>query len=68
MKGSVAWFSAPKGYGFLRRDDGQTDIFCHWSAIKCEGYKKLEADQIVEFDIIDGPKGKPQADNVVVID
>ena len=67
MKGSVAWFSAPKGFGFLRRDDGEQDVFCHWSAINSEGYKKLDADQKVQFDIVEGPKGKPQADNVTVI-
>ena len=67
MKGTVAWFSGPKGFGFLRRDDGEQDVFCHWSAINSEGYKKLDADQKVQFDIVEGPKGKPQADNVTVI-
>lgn len=68
MTGTVAWFSAQKGYGFLRRDDGGEDVFVHFSSLKMDGYKKLEPDQKVEFSVIDGPKGKPQADNVVVIE
>jgi CspA family cold shock protein len=67
MTGTVAWFSAKKGYGFLRRDDGGEDVFVHFSSLKMDGYKKLEPDQKVEFSVIDGPKGKPQADNVVTV-
>lgn len=67
MTGVVSWFSASKGFGFITRDDGQGDIFTHWTAIQAEGYKQLEKDQRVEFEIVDGPKGKPQADAVKVI-
>lgn len=68
MQGIVEWFSAPKGFGFIAREDGEGDVFVHWSSIKLDGYKKLEANQKVSFDIVDGPKGKPQADNVTVIE
>ena len=67
MKGTVIWFGKEKGYGFLRTEDGR-DVFCHYSCIQMKGYKKLEAEQHVEFDIVDGPKGRPQADNVTVVE
>ena len=60
--GTVKWFSAEKGYGFITPDDGP-DVFVHFSAIEMDGYKKLEAGDKVEFAIVDGPKGK-QADAV----
>jgi CspA family cold shock protein len=63
-KGTVKWFNAEKGYGFITCEDG-ADIFVHYSAIKVDGYKSLEEGQTVEFAIIDGAKGK-QADNVTV--
>ena len=60
--GTVKWFSAEKGYGFITPDNGP-DVFVHFSAIEMDGYKKLEAGDPVEFAIVDGPKGK-QADAV----
>lgn len=54
--GTVKWFNAAKGYGFLGRDDGD-DVFVHYSAIHMDGYRRLEKDQQVEFSIEDGPKG-----------
>ena len=60
--GSVKWFSAPKGYGFIKRSDGQ-DVFVHFSAIMMDGYRKLEEGDEVEFEIKEGPKGL-QAHNV----
>ena len=61
-QGTVMWFSAEKGYGFISRDDGE-DVFVHYSAIAGEGFKRLEQGQRVEFDVTDGRKG-PQAANV----
>lgn len=64
MLGRVKWFNAEKGYGFIERDDGQGDVFVHFSAIKQEGYKSLEEGETVEFEIVTGERG-PQASNVV---
>jgi CspA family cold shock protein len=63
--GTVKWFSAPKGYGFIGREDGEEDVFVHFSAIQMEGYKRLKEGQAVEFSIEDGPKGL-QAANVIL--
>lgn len=63
MQGTVKWFNAQKGYGFLSTEEGK-DVFVHFSAIQSEGYKTLNEGQAVEFDVIDGDKG-PQAANVV---
>jgi cold shock protein len=59
-QGTVKWFSNEKGYGFLARPDGD-DVFVHFSAIDMDGYKSLTEGQEVEFDIVDGPKGKQAA-------
>ena len=61
-QGTVKWFSNEKGFGFISRE-GADDVFVHFSAIQGEGYKSLNEGQAVEFDIVDGPKGK-QAANV----
>ena len=61
--GTVKWFNATKGYGFIGREGGE-DVFVHFSAIQGEGYKRLDENQRVEFSIEQGPKGL-QASNVV---
>lgn len=61
-QGSVKWFNAEKGYGFIAVDGGQ-DVFVHYSAIVAEGYRSLEEGQRVEFEVTQGQKG-PQADQV----
>ena len=62
-KGTVKWFNASKGYGFIAQEEGG-DLFVHFSAIQGDGYKSLEEGQAVEFEVTQGPKG-PQATNVV---
>jgi len=61
--GTVKWFNAEKGYGFIAPEDGSADVFAHYSAIQSSGYRSLEENQKVEFDITQGPKG-PQAENI----
>ncbi|MGD9761919.1 MAG: cold shock domain-containing protein [Candidatus Izemoplasmatales bacterium] len=63
MNGTVKWFNAEKGYGFITDEKGN-DIFAHFSAIQGEGYKSLENGQAVSFDVVDGDRG-PQAANIV---
>ncbi len=55
--GVVKWFNNAKGYGFVTPDDGNEDVFVHFSAIEMEGYKTLKEGQAVEFEIEQGPKG-----------
>ena len=62
-QGSVKWFNAEKGFGFIAQDGGGADVFVHYSAIQSDGYRSLDENQRVEFDITQGPKG-PQAENV----
>jgi len=62
-EGTVKWFNASKGFGFITQDNGK-DVFVHHSAIQGEGYKSLDEGQRVSFDIVEGPKG-PVAENVV---
>lgn len=61
--GTVKWFNASKGYGFIGREGGE-DVFVHFSAIQMEGYKRLKEGQTVEFSIENGPKGLQAADVV----
>ena len=63
IRGSVKWFNNAKGYGFLGRDDGGADVFVHYSAITGDGFKSLQENDRVEFEILAGQKG-PQAANV----
>lgn len=63
--GKVKWFNAEKGFGFISADGGK-DVFVHHSHIQAEGFRTLEENQKVEFDIVDGEKG-PQAANVRVL-
>jgi len=61
--GTVKWFNASKGYGFITPTDGGDDVFAHYSAIEMDGYKTLKEGQTVEFEVQQGPKG-PQASNI----
>ena len=63
-KGTVKWFNAEKGYGFLSNDEGGEDVFVHFSALQMDGFKVLDEGEEVEFDVVNGEKG-PQAANVV---
>jgi len=65
-KGKVKWFSDTKGYGFITPDDGGKDLFVHHSAIQGVGFKRLDENDVVEFDVEQGPKG-PRAVNVVKV-
>ena len=65
MKGTVKWFNAEKGYGFITGEDGK-DVFVHYSAIQGEGFKTLDEGQQVTYDLTQG-KGGPQAANVVKV-
>lgn len=65
MQGKVAWFDEKKGFGFITPDNGEKDIFVHYSAIQINGFKKLTEGQKVIFDTEPGKKG-PQAKNVVL--
>jgi CspA family cold shock protein len=67
MQGTVKWFSRVKGYGFIQPDGSAEDVFVHFTAISGEGFRNLERDQRVEFEIEDSPKG-PQAANVTKLE
>lgn len=64
QQGTVKWFNADKGFGFISIEDGN-DVFVHFSSIQGNGFRTLEEGQHVTFDVVQGPKG-PQAANVVV--
>jgi len=65
MNGTVKWFNAEKGYGFIEAEDG-TDVFAHFSQINKEGFKSLEEGERVTFDVVQGAKGL-QAENITTI-
>ena len=65
MKGTVKWFNSEKGFGFITTEEGN-DVFAHFSKIQKEGFKTLEENQEVEFDVVDSEKG-PQAENIVIL-
>jgi CspA family cold shock protein len=65
LKGTVKWFDSKKGYGFITTENGD-DVFVHFSAITMDGFKNLEENQKVEFDVVDGAKG-PQTANVRLV-
>jgi CspA family cold shock protein len=62
-QGTVKWFNPDKGFGFIAPDDGSADVFVHFSAIESNGYRTLEENQKVEYNVTQGPKG-PQAAQV----
>jgi cold shock protein len=66
VKGTVKWFNNVKGFGFIRQENQEEDIFVHYTAIANQGYKTLDEGQAVQFDLIEGDKGL-QATNVVKI-
>ena len=65
-QGTVKWFNADKGFGFIAQDGGGPDVFAHFSAIASSGFRSLDENQRVEFEITQGQKG-PQAENVRAI-
>jgi cold shock protein len=65
--GTVKWFNADKGYGFIRPAEGGDDVFVHFSAIAAEGYRSLNEGAKVEYDVEQGPKGL-QATNVTIVE
>ncbi|NLY82767.1 MAG: cold-shock protein [Clostridiales bacterium] len=69
-KGTVKWFNAEKGFGFITNDDGSGDVFVHFSAINTEGYKSLNEGQAVEFEVEADPKDsrKQRANSVHVVE
>ena len=62
-QGTVKWFNGEKGFGFIAPDGNGPDVFVHYSAIQADGYRSLDENQRVEFDVTQGQKG-PQAENV----
>jgi CspA family cold shock protein len=65
LTGKVKWFNAEKGYGFITRDDGDKDVFVHYSSILGSGFKSLKEGDAVEFEVVQGDKG-PQAKDVTI--
>ncbi|HHY68601.1 MAG TPA: cold-shock protein [Bacillota bacterium] len=65
MQGTVKWFNAQKGFGFIQREDGP-DVFVHYSAIKSDGFRTLNEGDLVEFEIVEGPKGLQAAEVTIL--
>jgi len=65
-RGKVKWFNDAKGFGFIEQEEG-SDIFVHYTAINMEGFKTLSENQVVDFEVVEGPRG-PQAANVVPVE
>jgi CspA family cold shock protein len=63
-QGTVKWFNAEKGFGFIEQDGGGPDVFAHYSNIQAQGFRELQEGQRVSFDVTQGQKG-PQAENIV---
>jgi CspA family cold shock protein len=61
VTGTVKWFNRDKGYGFITRDDGEKDVFVHYSAIDAAGFRNLDEGQRVSFEVTQGPKGPSAA-------
>ena len=68
MNGTVKWFDAVKGYGFIQPDDGSKDAFVHISAVQRAGLDSLRDGQKVTYDLVEGRNGKEAADNITVLD
>lgn len=64
--GTVKWFNDAKGFGFITPDEGSDELFAHFSAIQANGFRSLKEGQKVNFEVIEGPKGK-QAQNISVV-
>lgn len=67
LRGTVLWFNHRRGYGFIKRADGEPDVFVHYTGIDARGYRQLLPDQRVEFTVVPGDKG-PMATNVRVVE
>ena len=67
-KGTVKWFNADKGYGFIQPSDGGNDIFVHISQVQSSGLQGLNNDQAVEFELIDGLDGRQMAGNISIVE
>ena len=69
MEGTVKWFNSSKGFGFIAPEDGSEDVFVHFSAIQSDGYKTLDENQKVSFDVEQDPKdsSKSRAVNVTIV-
>ncbi len=63
--GTIKWFNDSKGFGFIEQESGE-DVFVHYSAISMDGFKTLKQGQMVEFNVVEGPKG-PQASDVIIV-
>lgn len=68
QEGTVKWFNAGKGYGFIDQGNGKEDIFVHFTGIEGKGFKTLKAGDKVQFEIVDGPKGKQAAKVKILVD